>query len=131
MQRKNIQLSRTLRKNQTDAEKKLWSKVRSRQLCGIKFRRQVPLGNYIVDFYCPEYRIAIEADGGQHYASDGKLLDAIRTKELNKTGVEVLRFSDHDILTNADAVIEVIQQTIEKRTKYSPHLNPLPGGERK
>jgi len=131
MQNTNIQRCRNLRKNQTDAEKKLWSIVRNRQLCGVKFRRQFPVGRYIVDFYCPEYSIGIEADGGQHYEEKGRKRDQLRTQELNKLGVEIIRFSDHDILTNIDAVFEVIQKAIEMRKVNCPHLNPLPKGERK
>lgn len=131
MQSKNIQRCRNLRKNQTDAEKKLWSVVRNRQLSGVKFRRQFSVGRYILDFYCPEYRIGIEADGGQHYENGGRTRDELRTNELNNLGVEIIRFSDHDILKNIDAVFEVIQKAIEMRKVNSPHLNPLPKGERK
>ena len=60
-----------------------------------------------------------------------KKLDELRTKELNKLGVEVIRFSDHDVLTSSDAVFEVIQQTIQMRRGNSPHLNPLPKGKRR
>jgi adenine-specific DNA-methyltransferase len=115
MQRKNIERCRDLRKNQTDAEKKLWSVMRDRQLSGVKFRRQAPVGRYILDFYCPQCKIGIEADGGQHYENAGRKRDELRTQELNKLGVEILRFSDHDILTNIDAVFEVIQEAIEMK----------------
>jgi very-short-patch-repair endonuclease len=84
-----------------------------------------------LDFYCPEYRIGIEADGGQHYENGGRTRDELRTNELNNLGVEIIRFSDHDILKNIDAVFEVIQKAIEMRKVNSPHLNPLPKGERK
>ncbi len=131
MKRTNIEKCRTLRKNQTDAEKKLWTILRNRQLDGVKFRRQFSIGKYIVDFYCPEYMIGIEADGGQHYEVKGKQRDNLRTKELNKLGVEIIRFSDRDILTNIEGVFEVIWTAIEKKKKNSPHLNPLPKGERK
>jgi len=126
MRRNNIEQCRTLRKNQTDAEKKLWTILRNRQLKGIKFRRQFPVGGYIVDFYCPEYRLAIEADGGQHYELKGRQRDELRTKKLNRLGVEIVRFSDRDILTNIDGVYEAIQKTIEKKKGNPPHLKPLP-----
>jgi len=67
MKRNNIERCRNLRKNQSNAEKKLWSILRNRQLSGVKFRRQFSIGRYIVDFYSPEYRVGIEADGGQHF----------------------------------------------------------------
>ena len=82
MKRENIGKSRYLRRNQTDAEKKLWTTLRNRQLCNVKFRRQFPTDRYILDFYIPECRIGIEADGGQHYEDKGKKKDEIRTKRL-------------------------------------------------
>lgn len=128
MKRNNIERCRNLRKNQTDAEKKLWAIVRNRQLSGVKFRRQFPVGKYILDFYCPEYRLGIEADGGQHYENRCRQRDELRTKELNRLGVEIIRFSDREILTNFDGVYEIIQKTIENKKDNSPHLNPLPKG---
>ena len=97
MKRKNISNARALRKNQTDAERKLWSKLRSRQLCGIKFKRQVPVKAYILDFYSPEYGLGIEADGGQHYNCTMQEKDAIRSENLKPLGIRILRFSDRDI----------------------------------
>jgi very-short-patch-repair endonuclease len=67
LRRINIDKCRELRKKQTDAEKKLWEILRNRQLARVKFKRQFPVGSYILDFYSPEYRLGIEADGGQHY----------------------------------------------------------------
>lgn len=125
MERINIKFCRKLRKNQTDAENKLWKILRNRQILGVKFRRQYSAGKYIIDFYSPEYKIGIEADGGQHYESKGRQKDAIRTNELNKLGIKIIRFSDTDILKNIEGVYEVIYRTL------APHLNPLPGGERK
>jgi very-short-patch-repair endonuclease len=131
MNRSNIDRCRNLRKKQTEAEKKLWSIVRNRQLGEIKFRRQFSIGRYILDFYCPEYRVGIEADGGQHYEDKGRESDKIRTKELKELGIEIIRFSDLEILNNIDGVYEVLQQILEKRKQdKAPHLNPLPSGER-
>lgn len=130
MKRHNIQKCRNLRKNQTDAENKLWSIVRNRQINGAKFRRQFPISRYILDFYCPEHRLGIEADGGQHYEEKGRLKDAVRTNELNRFGVDILRFSDRDILTNMEGVYEIIQKTIEEKKNNPPHPIPLPTGER-
>jgi very-short-patch-repair endonuclease len=115
MKRKNIDKCRILRKNQTDAERKLWTVLRNRQLAGVKFRRQFSTGRYILDFYSPECRLGIEADGGQHYEGKGKLKDEQRSKELSQLGVEVIRFSDRDILNNMDGVYRVIQENIEKK----------------
>ena len=120
MKRINIDKSRELRKNQTDAEKKLWSLLRNRQLGGTKFRRQFSIGKYILDFYCAEYKIGIEADGGQHFDEKGKSRDDRRTGELSKKQIQIIRFSNIDILTNIEGVCEVILQAIEKRKEKSP-----------
>src|SRR3972149_10697414 len=114
MKRKNITLSRNLRKNQTDAEKKLWFLLRDRGFNGIKFRRQFSIGNYILDFYSSYYKLAIEADGGQHYTQEGIEKDEIRSRELQKMGIRILRLSDSDIFKNTDEVCELIEQTIEQ-----------------
>jgi very-short-patch-repair endonuclease len=97
---------------------------------GAKFRRQFSIGRYILDFYCPEYRLGIEADGGQHYTDKGRQRDEIRTTELSKIGVKIIRFNDQEILSNIEGVYEIIQRAIEKERGNPPHLNPLPiGGE--
>jgi len=131
MKRKNIGKCKTLRRNQTDAEKKLWAALRNRKLAGVKFRRQFPIGGYILDFYAPEYGLGIEADGGQHYEDTRKQRDEVRTRELSKLGVEIIRFSDRDILTNIEGVYEAIERALRIRRLTPPHLNPLPKGERK
>lgn len=131
MKRDNIDKCRKLRRYQTDAEKKLWTILRNRQLADVKFRRQFSVGRYILDFYCPEYRLGIEADGGQHYGGKGAGRDELRTRELNQLGVDIVRFSDREILTNIEGVHKTIEKVIEKRRGIPPHLNPLPSGERK
>jgi len=83
-----------------------------------------------LDFYSPECNLGIEADGGQHYDEDGKRKDQIRTEELSKCGIKILRFSDCEVLNNIEGIVEVIQQEIEK-LMTPPHLNPLPKGERR
>ena len=120
MKRRNVDSCRNLRKKQTEAEKKLWAILRNRQLAGIKFRRQFFIGRYILDFYCPEYMVGVEADGGQHYEDKGREGDEIRTKELKELGVEIIRFSDREILTNIDGVYEVIGRVLEKRKEINP-----------
>ncbi len=106
------QFSRNLRKNMTEAEKLLWSKIRRKQLKGLQFYRQKIIGNYIVDFYCPESKLIIEVDGGQHYGTEGKNKDHIRDDYMKKTGISVLRFSDRDVLKQIDSVIEEIWRQI-------------------
>jgi len=126
LKRPNIQNSRKLRKNQTDAERKLWSVLRNRQLNGIKFRRQFPIDNYILDFYAPEYKIALEADGGQHYTNDGGIRDNARTEVLKLQDIRILRFSDRDILINIEVVCEVILKAAESQENTpSPQSSPL------
>jgi very-short-patch-repair endonuclease len=104
--------SKTLRKNMTDAEKLLWSKLKSSQLKDCQFNRQKPIGNYIVDFYCVKANLVIEVDGGQHYTDEGKERDIIRDKYMVGRGLRVLRFSDTDVLKNIDGVIDTILRSL-------------------
>ena len=92
MKRKNIGKCRFLRKNQTDAERKLWLLLRNRQLAKVKFRRQFPIDRYILDFYSPEYKLGIEADGGPHYSDEGEVKDELRAGKLAGYGIQILRF---------------------------------------
>ena len=100
--------SQQLRKNMTDAEKALWLKIRGKQLKGHQFYRQKPLGNFIVDFYCPKGNIVIELDGGQHYSDEGKVKDNQRDNYLKGLGLRVLRFSDREVFENMKGVLEKI-----------------------
>ena len=102
------QISRNLRRNMTDAETLLWSKLRGKQLKGYQFYRQKIIGNYIVDFYCPKSKLVIEVDGGQHYSAEGKEKDKRRDDYMTREGITVLRFSDREVLGNRDAVLEKI-----------------------
>lgn len=115
--------ARRLRRDQTDAERKLGMGLRSRQVNGAKFRRQHPIGRYIVDFCCPERGIVIELDGGHHTFQ--AQADERRTKFLVQRGYRVLRFWDHDALTNPDGVSHQILAAVNH-----PHPNPLPRRER-
>ena len=105
--------SRALRKNATDAERKLWSIVRRRQLNGFKFRKQVEIDGYIVDFLCAEQRLIIEVDGGQHSPAR----DARRTAFLQSQGFRLIRFWNNDVLQNLDGV----RTTIEEALSTPPH----------
>ncbi len=104
--------ARELRKNLTEAEKLLWSRLRKKQLKGYRFHRQRIIGNYIVDFYCPRAKLVIEVDGGQHYEKNGKIKDKIRDKYLKSIGLRVLRFSDCEVLLNLVEVLEVIYKNL-------------------
>ena len=97
--------AKRLRRDLTDAERKLWSILRSRQFEGVKFRRQQPIGPFIVDFVCQEQRLIIEADGGQHADSNS---GASRTRSLESKGYRVLRFWNNDIVENLDGVAQAI-----------------------
>jgi very-short-patch-repair endonuclease len=96
----------------TDAEQLLWRHLRSRQLAGRKFRRQQPMGRFIVDFVCFGKRLVIELDGGQHSEPIQSAYDMGRTIWLENEGYRVLRFWDHDVLKNLDSVKEVIFQAV-------------------
>jgi very-short-patch-repair endonuclease len=100
--------AKRLRRDATDAEMQLWSKLRAKQLEGIKFRRQEPFRNYILDFVSYEKRLVIELDGGQH--AEQKLKDGFRDEELAREGFTVLRFWNHEVLANLDGVLEVVRQ---------------------
>jgi very-short-patch-repair endonuclease len=97
--------SRKLRRNMTDAERLLWSKIKGKQLNGYQFYRQKVIGNYIVDFYSSKANLIIELDGGQHYSDEGKKHDKLRDKYMANIGMKVLRFSDRDVLKNLEAVM--------------------------
>ena len=107
---------RQLRRNQTDAEKLLWYSLRHRQLCGLKFRRQYPVGSYVLDFYCYEYRLCIELDGGQHYESAGIQHDTQRQAFLASRSVHTLRFSHREVLQDLEGVLLQIVEAIKPLT---------------
>lgn len=117
--------ARQLRKNPTDAERLLWQKLRFWQVDGRKFRRQQPLGGYIVDFVCLERRLIVELDGGQH--ADRNAYDKKRDDWLRNQGFVILRFWNHDVLNNIDGVVKQILDTL----KNTPYLNPSPQGGRR
>jgi very-short-patch-repair endonuclease len=100
--------SRQLRENMTDAERCLWAKIRRKQLKGYQFCRQKPIGDYIVDFFCPKIRLVIEVDGGQHFSDEMREYDRIRDDYLHSLGLRVLRFTNTDVLTRIEAVVESI-----------------------
>jgi len=104
--------AKQLRKNMTVAERALWRHLRSRQLAGYKFRRQQPIGRFIVDFACLEKRLVIELDGGQHAEPEQAANDAERSEWLHKNGIRVIRFWNHDVLNNLDAIKEAITHAL-------------------
>ena len=117
---------RELRKNQTDVERLLWKQIRNKNFFGLKFFRQYSVGAYIVDFYCPKLKLAIELDGGQHAEEGNKEYDKIRTDYLKSMGIKVMRFWNNDVIHNIEGVLEEIKKN--QPLPVSP-LNTR-GGER-
>jgi len=107
------QYSRQLRENMTDAERRLWAKIRMKQLKGYQFYRQKPIGDYIVDFFCPRAKLVIEVDGSQHFSDKITEYDRIRNEYLSSLGLRVLRFTNIDVLTHIEGIVESIIENIE------------------
>jgi len=105
--------AKDLRKKQTEAEEKLWQNLRDRKLGNLKFRRQHPFENFILDFYCHEKKLCIEADGGIHNEREVMDYDENRTRVLHENGITVLRFSNEEIITNTDVVLRKIMSYIK------------------
>jgi len=115
-------LQRRLRNSPTDAEHALWQRLRGRQLCDCKFRRQHPFGDYIVDFVCLQRKLIIELDGGQH--ADSVTADAARSAFLERAGFTVLRFWNHQVLREMDSVLECIWRALATDTPSPPQPSP-------
>jgi very-short-patch-repair endonuclease len=126
--RRLLHFAKQMRREAPDAEKRMWSILRSRKLSGFKFRRQYPVGGYIVDYYCVKERLGIELDGGQHADKENLEYDARRTERLIELGVRVMRFWDHDVLKHTDVVAESILRMLTTGSEPSPQPSPgLPG----
>jgi very-short-patch-repair endonuclease len=123
---RSSKLQRTLRKEMTDAEQALWCVLRGRQLAGLKFRRQHPFGDYILDFVCLENRLIIEVDGGQHL--ENAEYDEVRSQQLQKAGFHVLRFWNNEVLQEIEAVKEKIWMAVRELQPH-PHPDPPLEGE--
>ena len=104
--------ARALRRQSSDAERRLWRHLRARQLRGVKFRRQQPIGSYVVDFCALDPKLVIEVDGGQHM--ERAVEDAKRSTYLQRCGYTVLRFWNDDVLQRTEAVLEKIEQEIDR-----------------
>ena len=122
---KQREFARQLRHESTDCEQLLWQRLRNRQLGGLKFRRQYPLPPYVLDFYCAELRLAVELDGGQHYADSALQRDERRSRFLQGLGIGVLRFSNREVLMQ---MAEVLAEISRQAEILAPHPSPLPGG---
>ena len=117
---KLVARARTLRQRQTDAEKILWYHLRNRRLGGHKFRRQHPIGRYIVDYFCDAAHLVVELDGGGHNEPRQIAYDQVRTSWFEKQGLQVLRFWNDDVLTDTDKVLEAILGAIQNFTSPCP-----------
>jgi very-short-patch-repair endonuclease len=115
LDKNTLTFARNLRQQSTDAEQLLWSLLRNRRLAGYKFRRQHPIAPYVLDFYCDDAKLAIELDGGQHNTDETRLHDEIRLKFLAEHGIRVLRFWNHEVLTETDATLEAIHKALTAR----------------
>ena len=116
--------ARYLRKHLTDSEHTLWWRLRRRQLFGVQFLRQKPIGNYIVDFYAPTKRLVIEVDGSQHLESKAAERDESRDRFLGGLDLRVLRFSSREVLEETEAVMEVICRALAE--PLGQEKSPLP-----
>jgi len=112
--------ARALRSSLTDAEQLLWSRLRRKQLLGVQFYRQKPIGPYIVDFYCAVAKLVIEIDGGQHFEEAHRRRDQKRDADLRASGLTVLRFDNLQVLKETEIVMEAIYRAVEQRIPPSP-----------
>ncbi len=119
--------SRALRQRGTDAENRLWLHLKGKHLEGLKFRRQEPIGNFIVDFVNYEKRLVIELDGGQHAEENDQANDRRRDEWLNNQGFRVLRFWNNEVLENLEGVLETVR---ENCLSHPPLAPPSKGGEK-
>ncbi len=113
---------RLLRKNMPHAEILLWSKLRGRNLQGIKFRRQYSIGPYVVDFYSPQLKLAIEIDGESHFVEGAADRDRVRQSEIEAAGISVLRFTNVDVYERLDGVVEKILEIARQPPPLTPPL---------
>ena len=120
---------RALRNDPTEAERRLWYRLQRKQL-GIKFRRQYSVDRFVVDFYAPSCKLAVEVDGESHFTRDGSAADTERTSYLAKFGIAVIRFTNAEVCESIDGVVERIEAVVQQRSQ-PPLAPPWKGGETK
>jgi very-short-patch-repair endonuclease len=120
--------ARAMRRNPTSNEQRIWNWLRSRRFGDFKFRRQHPIGRYILDFYCPALRLAIEIDGAQHGDPRVASVDETRAAVLRGFGIEVVRVSNRDLACDSVTVAQTIQWAIERRSALDARPSPLQRG---
>ena len=124
--------ARELRNNATGAERKLWQRLRTLKVNGQKFRRQVPIDHFIVDFACLSHRVIIEVDGATHATDDEIACDLLRQQYLESQGFVVFRFQNNDVFANIDGVMDAIAGALNERVSNlppTPDPSPQGGGE--
>lgn len=120
-----LAIAKKLRKQSTDAELRLWYYLRAKRTMNLKWRRQHPIPPYVADFYCHQAKSALELDGGQHNGD----LDSRRTAYIRSQGIEIIRFWNHDVLFNTEAVMGEILRVVQMRT-LSPGPSPVGEGRK-
>ncbi|WP_392340444.1 endonuclease domain-containing protein [Moritella marina] len=116
---KNTKLRQSLRCDMPEAEKKLWQHIRKKQL-GIKFRRQHGIGRYIADFYCSEHKLVIELDGDSHNSLEAQTYDKERNMFMRQVGLNVLRFTNQEVFTNIEGILEQIKEQMKSNRATPP-----------
>ncbi len=111
--------ARRLRAAMTDAEQRLWVHLRRKQMLGVQFYRQKPIGPYVVDFYAPAVALVVEVDGAHHSGTSGVSRDKLRTTYLRAQGLQVLRFSDREVLRQTEAVVGSILAAVARAQRLS------------
>ena len=120
-QKENLDRRRQLRNGASEAERLLWQKLKGKQLNGCKFRRQVGIGSYILDFYCPALKLAIELDGPSHDDPGAQEYDAIRQRVIEAFNIRFLRFTNADVYNHLEGVLVSISSVIEELIASTPH----------
>ena len=118
-----------LRRATTKAERLLWARIRNKQINQSKFRRQYSINAYVVDFYSPENKLAVEIDGSSHDREDAIEYDKARQEEIEALGIRVVRFTNHDVLSNLDTVIKQLGEIITEKNQEQAHTFPLTEGK--
>ena len=121
----SVRQARYFRKDATDAEKRVWSCLRNRQIAGLKFRRQHSVGKRSIDFFCAEAKLGIELDGSGHHRHFGQVCDLDREIELYERGIRLLRFRNGDIFDNLDSVLNAIIYAIDPGKSLWPPRSTL------
>ena len=128
-------VARRLRRDQTDVERRLWSRLRSRRMAGWKFRHQMPVGRFVVDFCCPDAWLIVELDGGQHSRENDVARDRLRSGELEAAGYLAVRFWNDEVVENLDGVCDTVLNLLQGASSDLDNVvptdpGPLPLGDR-